>query len=274
MKILQELHNLLEIKSKDHDDSAFFLHGLWNVDLFFQPNIEERLFKYHLLVSQTQKQGCCYCTKKVNSAQLAKYIGQDVRKIQTTNPAIKIALLDAGYSALPSTPNEEFLLTGSSYKKAMERAEIVVDEVAYQFEGLNLSHKPRVLIIGVVGNIVKTLVERNFEVYATDLEEGLINQVIHGVEIQNGRQQSIALIEKVDLVLVTGMTLATNTLDLILEEARKFSKKTIIYAETGAWFGEAYCKHLGVDAVVSEPFPFYIFEGTTQILTYRADQYH
>lgn len=272
MKILQELRNLLESSSKGYDDELFILHGLWNIDLFFQPNIEERLFKYHLLVSQTQRQGCCYCPEKVNSADLDSLVCQDVRQIQHSNPSIELALLDAGFSALSTTPHGDFLLTGTSYEKAMERANIVTGEVTYQFSNLNLRRKPRVLIIGVVGNIVKTLVERGYEVFATDLEEGLIHRVIHGVEIQNGRQQSLALISEVDVVLVTGMTLATDTLGLILEEAQQHGKKVIVYAETGAWFGEAYCQHFGVDAVVSEPFPFYIFEGHTRILTYRAGQ--
>lgn len=272
MKILQELRNLLITSSKGYDDELFVLHGLWNIDLFFQPNIEERLFKYHLLVSQTQKQGCCYCAAKVNSDDLAPFIGRDIRKIQSSNRAIEVALLDAGFSALPSTPHQDFLLTGTSFEKAMQRAEIVVNEVAYLANGMNLNHNPRVLMIGVVGNIVKTMMDRGMEVYATDLDEGLIDHDISGVLVQNGRQNSVALISEVDVVLVTGMTLATNTLGLIIEDAKRYGKKVVVYAETGAWFGEAYCQHFGVDAVVSEPFPFYIFEGHTSILTYRAEQ--
>jgi len=272
MKILQELRNILTTQGKTVDDSAFILHGLWNIDLFFQPNIEERLFQYHLLVSQTQKQGCCYCPTDINSNDLAPYIGQDIRKIQSENRAIEIALLDAGFSALPSTPHQDFLLTGTSFEKAMERAEIVVDEVAHLADGMNLDHNPRVLMIGVVGNIVTTMMERGMDVYATDLDEGLIDRDISGVMVKNGEPHSVALISEVDVVLVTGMTLATETLGSIIEEAKAFGKKVIVYAETGAWFGEAYCQHFGVDAVISEPFPFYIFEGHTQILTYRAEQ--
>lgn len=271
MNILQELRNILVSTSQQVDDSAFILHGLWNIDLFFQPNIEERLFQYHLLVSQTQRQGCCYCPEEIRSTDLSPYIGQDIRKIQSSNRAIEIALLDAGFSALPSTPNADFLLTGTSFKKAMERATIVVDEITHLAEGLNLAHNPRVLMIGVVGNIVKTMMDRGMDVYATDLDEGLIDREISGVQVLNGEQNSVALISEVDVVLVTGMTLATNTLGSIIAEAKKYGKKVAVYAETGAWFGEAYCQHFGVDAVISEPFPFYIFEGHTRILTYRAE---
>lgn len=272
MKILQELRNILETQSQTVEDSAFILHGLWNIDLFFQPNLEERLFQYYLLVSQAKKQGCCYCAQKVSSADLAQYIGRDVRKIKSDNRTIEIALLDAGFSALPTTPHQDFLLTGTSFEKAMERADIVVNEVAHLADGMNLMHNPRVLMVGVVGNIVKTMTDRGMDVYATDLDEGLIDRDISGVLVKNGEPHSVALISEVDVVLVTGMTLATDTLGMIIEEAKRHGKKVVVYAETGAWFGEAYCQHFGVDAVISEPFPFYIFEGHTQILTYRAEQ--
>ncbi|MEE4194145.1 MAG: DUF364 domain-containing protein [Anaerolineae bacterium] len=271
MKILQELRNILETNSKGLDSSDFILHGLWNIDLFFQPNIEERLFQYHLLVSQTLKQGCCYCAEKVDPSELAQFICQDVRTVRTANTAVEIALLDAGFSALPTTPHQDFLLTGTSFEKAMQRADIVVDEIAHLADGMNLKRNPRVLMIGVVGNIVRTMTDRGMDVYATDLDEGLINRDISGVLVKNGEPHSVALISEVDVVLVTGMTLATDTLGTIIEEAKQYGRKVVVYAETGAWFGEAYCQHFGVDAVISEPFPFYIFEGHTQILTYRAE---
>jgi hypothetical protein len=44
-----------------------------------------------------------------------------------------------------------------------------------------------------------------------------------------------------------------------------------MFAETGANFGEEYCRTIGVDVVVSEPFPFYIFQGVTRIEIYRRD---
>ena len=65
------------------------------------------------------------------------------------------------------------------------------------------------------------------------------------------------------------MTIATDSLELIVEEARKAGTKLLIFAETGAYFAEEYCRTIGVDAVVSEPFPFYIFQGASTIEVYR-----
>lgn len=66
------------------------------------------------------------------------------------------------------------------------------------------------------------------------------------------------------------MTLATDTLDQILEAAQENDTRVLVFAETGANLGEALCR-LGVDTVVGEPFPFYIFHGTSQINVYRRD---
>jgi hypothetical protein len=43
-----------------------------------------------------------------------------------------------------------------------------------------------------------------------------------------------------------------------------------MFAETGAWLGREYCRSFGIDAVISEPFPFYIFEGTSTLRVHRA----
>jgi hypothetical protein len=54
-----------------------------------------------------------------------------------------------------------------------------------------------------------------------------------------------------------------------VDEAQKAGTKLLLFAETGANFGEEYCRSIGVDAVVSEPFPFYIFQGVSTIEVYR-----
>ena len=66
------------------------------------------------------------------------------------------------------------------------------------------------------------------------------------------------------------MTLATEALDDLVSTAKRFGTKTIVFAETGANFGEGYCRSIGIDVTVSEPFPFYIFQGLTTIEIYRA----
>jgi hypothetical protein len=55
----------------------------------------------------------------------------------------------------------------------------------------------------------------------------------------------------------------------IIDTCKEKNTKVVIFAETGANFGEEYCSTLGVDSVVSELFPFYIFQGVSTIEIYR-----
>ncbi|MGD8628540.1 MAG: hypothetical protein PVH52_05625, partial [bacterium] len=67
----------------------------------------------------------------------------------------------------------------------------------------------------------------------------------------------------------TGMALTTDALGDIIDVCKQHDTRLVIFAETGAHFGEEYCRTLGVDSVVSEPFPFYIFQGMSRIEIYR-----
>jgi hypothetical protein len=53
------------------------------------------------------------------------------------------------------------------------------------------------------------------------------------------------------------MSLANGTLQGILDAARRAKTKLLIFAQTGHSFAPTYLR-LGVDTVVSEPFPFYL----------------
>ncbi len=65
------------------------------------------------------------------------------------------------------------------------------------------------------------------------------------------------------------MTLTTHAAGDIVDVCREHDTKVVMFAETGANFGEEYCQTIGIDAVVSEPFPFYIFQGMSRIEIYR-----
>lgn len=267
MDILDCLQKRIIEISSSINSQDFVLHGLWGIDLLFQPNIEERVFQYKLILSQTKKQGCAYCVYDSNNFD-EKLIGKDSRYVDTNNRCLRIAVLDAAYSCLPNHANQYFQIEGDSYQKSKLRADIVVNEIDRILNQKKKGGKC-ILNIGVVGNIINELINRNYEVRATDLDNKIIGTLCHGVEIQNGIEFNDELIAKCDLALVTGMTLSTNTLDKILQNCRSHKTKVVIFAETGAWFGKEYCELFGVDAVICEPFPFYIFEGTSNIHIHR-----
>jgi hypothetical protein len=154
-----------------------------------------------------------------------------------------------------------------------------------------------VLNVGVVGSILSILVSQkslrlppdiDVRITASDLYEGVVGTQVHGVTVEHGTHgtygfagsdgaripmgvRTLELIADADMAIVTGMTLTNGTLDAILETAIKNKTALVIFAETGAHFATEYC-NLGVDVVVSEPFPFYLTcDGPTRIDVYRRN---
>jgi hypothetical protein len=247
----------------------FTIRGLWKVDLAFKPNPDERTFRYNFLVAQTMGQGSCYCDKtlEINEGLL----GRDAREIISEMSCYEIALLDSIYASIPKTPATVFELRGNSVEKAVSRGGIIVDEVDRLLKRISPSPGDTTVVnIGVVGNLIKALKDKGYNVIATDLDDELVGKSIHGVEVEHG-SRNYQHIGEADLAVITGMTLTTDALNDIVHVCQENDTRLVMFAETGANFGEEYCRTIGVDVVVSEPFPFYIFQGLTRIEIYRRE---
>lgn len=252
-------------KSKSHPDSDFTIRGLWRTDLLFRPNQHERTFAYTYVLAQTVGQGCSYCATDVSLDE--SLMGKDAREVRPKNLSMRVALLDAVYSVFPKNPAVSFKLEGNSIAKTEARTRIVVDEVL-RLTAACSGRRPRVVNVGVVGNFLTELSKYDLEVMATDLDPKLVEKTLVGVTVEHG-SHSPDVVAKCDVALVTGMTLTTDTLDEILMAAKSSGTKVVLFAETGANFGQEYCA-LGIDTVVSEPFPFYIFQGQNTIDVFRC----
>lgn len=257
------------VRSSHLDDEAFLIKGLWKVDLAFKPNVNERLFRYSFLVAQTMGQGCCYCDEDLEID--VSLIGKDSREVVRTKDCFSIAILDSIYASVPREPQAVHKLEGNSVEKAGRRASIIVAEVNRLAKGTGKSPgEMRLLNAGVVGNIVLALKNEGYDVVATDLDEDLIGRTIHGVKVEHGAR-TYSYVEDVDVAIITGMTLTTDSLTDIVDTAKRHDTGVLMFAETGANMGEEYTSDtVGVDICVSEPFPFYIFQGQTTIEVYRA----
>jgi hypothetical protein len=256
-------------KTADFDDQDFIIRGLWKVDLAFKPNPDERMFRYNFLVAQTVGQGSCYCDKDLEIN--VGLIGRDAREIISEMSCYEIALLDSIYASIPRTPAQVIELRGNSVDKAVSRGAVIVDEVERLLK--RMGGKPQdttVVNIGVVGNLLKALGKKGYKVLATDLDEKILDSTIHGVRIEPGTR-NFQYIKNADLAVITGMTLTTDALNDIVHICQENDTRLVMFAETGANFGEEYCRTIGVDVVVSEPFPFYIFQGVTRIEIYRRE---
>jgi len=259
------LRERLLARTSGWSDEDFLLRGMWKVELAFRPNPAERTFQYTFWLAMTRGQGCCYCTG--DDPRGRELVGSDVRSLLGDRTCISIAALDSLYASLERKPAAVFELRGNPVEKTGSRTSAIMAEAERLLAGI-CGRQARVVNVGVVGNVIRELKARGYEVLASDMEKDMVGTAVHGVFVEDGTK-TYDLVGKSDLAIVTGMTIATDSLDLIIAEARKAGTKLLIFAETGANFGEEYCRTFGVDAVVSEPFPFYIFQGTSTIEIYR-----
>ncbi|MEO0078083.1 MAG: DUF364 domain-containing protein [candidate division WOR-3 bacterium] len=245
----------------------YLIRGLWKVELAFRPNPAERTFQYTFWLAMNKGQGCCYCTGDDERGR--ELVGQDARDIVKDKTCISIAVLDALYGSLPRQPAVVHRLSGTPIEKTAHRTGVIMAE-AIRLAELSGKACPRVVNVGVVGNVIRELKGRGYEVLATDLERDLVGSTVHGVLVEDGTR-TFDYVRDSDLAIVTGMTIATDSLELIVEEARRAGTRLLLFAETGANFGAEYCQTIGIDTVVSEPFPFYIFQGMSTIEVFRRE---
>ena len=253
-------------RSSGYPDEAFSVRGLWRTDLLFQPNPVERTFRYVYLLVQTVGEGACYCATIPMLEEGYYLLGEDCREVDFKYRCFEVATTDAMYSAFERTPDETLTMTGSSAEKALWRSRVIVDEVVRLLE-LSGTEGGSVVNVGVIGNIVRMLAERGIEVMGTDEDPGLVGAELQGVPIY-GEDRTVEMVERCDAAVMTGMIASTETMEDIMNAARTTGTKLVMFCETGSNLCGEYVK-LGVDAAVAEPFPFYIFGGTTRIDIYR-----
>jgi len=251
--------------TRDWDDDAFLIRGIWKVELAFRPNPAERTFRYTFWLAMTRGQGCCYCTGDDERGR--ELVGTDSRELIKEKTCLSIAALDSIYASMGREPAVAHDITGTAVEKTGPRTGIVVEEARRMLAGIE-GRRPKVVNVGVVGNVIRDLCEGGCEVLATDMERDMIGSKVHGIEVEDG-YRTLDRVRDADLAVVTGMTIATDSLGLIVEAAQEAGTKLLVFAETGANFGEEYCRTVGIDTVVSEVFPFYIFQGTSRIEVYR-----
>lgn len=258
------------IKNGNISEDQLIIRGLWSVDCLFKPNIKERTFNYKFIVAQTIGQGCAYSmVTNYDVKYLESLMGKNYLDLKLEDTALEVAILDAIYSTLQRKPDSVVELNGTSVDKAEDRAKVVAEEAIRLLDNKNLKgEKPLVLNVGVVGNIIKELIDKDIDVIGADFDSEIVGKKLFGrAEIIHG-DNTLEMIKKCDVAIITGMTLTTNTLDDIIHTAKKHNTKLVMFAETGSNLGDFYVQN-GVDCVVGEPFPFYIFQGKNTINIFR-----
>jgi len=267
MDIVEQLNNIALIKSKNQKPDKYIIKGVWDTNIFLKPNKDEVLFSTPFIMVQTTGVGCCYHSKRVKLSN--KLIGKDARFASYPDLYTTIAALDSIFSNFKKSPSNRYVLEGSPLSKIMKRTRIIttsVLECLYELSGKKKNYS--VALVGAVGNFIKSINKyHNINIYVSDLDRLLRPRRIHGIKINNGHK-TLENIKRTDVTLVTGMTLATNSLEDILKTVNEYNKKLIMYAQTGANFASEYLK-MGIDVVIAEYFPFYVFPGKSIIEIYN-----
>ena len=264
-KIREWLHSIPEANNQ-------LIIGIWRIKCLFQPSKIERFFRYNILIIQTKGQGACYYKGNIiEDLETEKYIGQKYNFKPLESSSVEIAVLDAIADSLSlNKPSIKHALKGNNIEKANIRAEIILNEVEHLASLLG-KEKVKVCNIGVVATLLKLLLHKGYDVSASDMDKNIIGTTIfNSIKIED-ENSTKCLIEKSDIAIVSGMVLSTNTFESIHKQARLNGTKLIIFAETGAAFASFYINNNYADVVVSEPFPFYTFNGTTEIKIYRNE---
>ena len=275
-------------------ENALVLRGLRRCDYILRLYPTDPVFNLHYLLAQTVGQGCSYYDPTDETPILDEsLLGKNVLKTDFASRAFRVATLDAVYYSFGNKPTESRIITGTNTDKAKERAAIVCQEAVQLLTKRRPKHANtyNILNIGVVGSFLSILTSYKHQgaditVTASDFYEGVVGTYVHGVKIEDGNgrtdtnlpqlhkgARTLDLVAQADVAIITGMSLANNTLDGILEAALLNKTSMVVFAETGAHFASEYCE-IGFDAVVSEPFPFYLTcDGPTQINIYRKDSH-
>ena len=268
MKIFEFLHQQAIEKAKAYEPKDFEILGLWQSEYLLHPNRRERRFHLHYVLVQTKEQGCCYYQPVMSPIELPDaLIGRYALELQDAPLPLKIAALDSAYGVFKDAPDESFTIRGRVAEKASKRAQLVYSETLKLIERTSqTSQHWKIVNIGVVTNIVKYLCDHElFEVRATDFDEALIGKILFDKAPVESGEKTLELVAQSDIAIITGMTLATESLDAIVETAKANNTLIIMFAETGANFGREYCNY-GIDVVVSEPFPFYMVSNGESLI--------
>ncbi len=254
-------------------EEAFRLIGMSRTSYVLKLTEIETILHLHYVTAQTIGHGCCYYDASTDEPGIAETIvGSDALSVNGDSP-IAIAALDAVFASIIRDPDDQKTIDGQTFQKASLRARIVCEE-AYRLLRQMKKRRDKWTIanIGVIGTILSMLGEDStIRVTASDYYRGVAGKTVHGAKVEYG-VVSPELIRAADVAIVTGMTLANNTLPELLDAARESGTRMVVFAQTGANFAEEYTR-LGVDSIVSEPFPFYLVgSGPNVVRIYRRQE--
>ena len=244
-----------------------YIKGIWSVDCLFNPDIHERVFDFKFLVVKSIGQGSAYSLNTdYRSSYLKSYMGKKISEIVFDDIALEVAVYDSIFAEYQRKKfHSTHRLKGSSTDKAISRAQIIFEESRHLLKGVK---DPKIVNVGVVTNVIKVLKDNGYKVKGTDFDDEIIGKQIYKDVMVYSGNMTLEIVAESDLVVMTGMTLTTDSADDLLRVAKENNTKIVVFAETASNLGDFFIA-AGADSFISEPFPFYIFDGETDIFVKR-----
>ncbi len=253
----------------------FRLTSFWHVDYFRQHVPGEIKRRYTMRLAQAEDYGVAFGDPPPLRDTDRALVGEDSREIlkarQYQDDIARTALIDLVMGPVSAAASHEIALDQVLRDKFALRSRLFADEaeVVLQRKGLSAikGGKPHILIVGATAGVIGALVNRGFEVSATDMSADIVGAELCGLTVCAATEYG-RLIEAADLAIITGMALANRSLPALIERAKSYNTSVIIWAITGRNFGHYYIDH-GVDCVISDPSPFLLLPGSAKIRIWR-----
>jgi hypothetical protein len=258
----------LEQETQAIPPSRFIIRAAFPMTLHARPSHSESLFRDDVLLVVTATGGYVTLARPLDASVYEHIIGADVRAIDTVDPQLEWACIDAGLQAVPQRATYVRKAVGTIDEKSEVRSHIIADEVAR----LGAGSTRNVLIIGVVSSMVEELARRGHTMILRDLDPSLTGKLVGGYSIPPGRrEQTLESIATADVCVVTGMTLVNDTFDDIATEAQRYSVPLVMYAQSCSSVASRLPRTGLVAVSVCEPWPNYFFPGATSFDVYRSE---
>jgi Putative heavy-metal chelation len=264
----------------------FRLSSFWYIDFGIQHVPGERRTYYAMRLAQSENYGLA-CglisgfrdegNALANRESDHAFIGEDSRSVlkdkRVHADLDRTALIDSVMGHISAPASDQVILDQALHDKYAVKSRLFADEadILLRRKGSDAvkGGKPRILVIGAMAGTIKELIDRGYEVSATDMSPEVVGRNLGGVMIGHASEND-RLIEVADLAIITGMTFANRTLPTLIEKAKINNTSTMMWAVTGKNCGYYYTEQ-GIDCVISDPSPFFYLPGPTSIGIWRRE---
>ncbi|GAB3129971.1 hypothetical protein GCM10027289_13550 [Tsukamurella serpentis] len=225
---------------------------------------DQRYRNRYVLVRVADSFGACAFEEGELDPSIADLSGEPLAAlIDHPSRPLSLAAADAALGAASphrTDPRAQLrmLPTGTPDQRAVARDAAVA-------ELLTVGDGARVALIGVVNPLVAAIRERGCEPLLADRN---LDRTQWGDPVADDH---LAVLDRADAVLATGMTLGNGTFDEILGVCRERDLPLVVYAQSGAAVARGFLG-AGVTALSAEHFPFSQFSAdATAMYLYRTD---